>query len=170
MQLAAGRRLRVMPAPPAPPPPGPRPGPPSPRGAAAERARVGPPSSFSPLAAALQAPPLGGHATPPSARNQSEPGPAPRFAPTPKSGPAGFPPPGRHPAPATLRPSPAPSLALPRALKGPFRVMTWGLCQRGVPGRRPTGEGHSSWVCLRNNCPSSQSVVIRADPQLCRRS
>ena len=26
-------------------------------------------------------------------------------------------------------------LALPRALRGPFRVLTLGLCQRGVPGR-----------------------------------
>ena len=36
--------------------------------------------------------------------------------------------------------------------------------------RRPTGEGHNSWACLRNNCPSSQSMAIRADPQLCRHS
>ena len=68
--------------------------------------------------------PPGGHAPPPSSGEPVRARPRPPKVPprpAPQSSLAGFPPPGRHPAPATLRPSPALSLAPPRALKGPFR-------------------------------------------------
>lgn len=138
LQLAAGSRLRAVQATPSPAtartPPRPAQPAPSRRGASAGGAAV----LIQPIGCGPQGPAL--LAAPPRPRpagNQSETGPAPlrsRPAPPPRSGPAGFPPPGRHPAPAALRPSPALSLAPPRALKGPFKSVDFGRLPARGPG------------------------------------